>query len=153
MGDLASSWDRTVAHRRSWQGHGLWWGRALELSGGGWGREVLPGPGPTVPTAGAGEGPVSPLSRKGGWASCGFFLPNEIIFNCSLNFSWPRRRRSYWRRISSTNKSPDSRTGSTAKLRPASWTPCTWPRRSAWTPTSSFCPPLYPLSSPDCRAY
>lgn len=51
-----------------------------------------------------------------------FFSPFEILFNCSWNYSWPRRRKSCWRRISSMNRSPGSQTGSTARRRPASRT-------------------------------
>nr|KAF6418024.1 coiled-coil domain containing 146 [Rousettus aegyptiacus] len=40
------------------------------------------------------------------------------------NYSWPRRRSSYWKRISSMNRSPGSRIGSTAKLKPTSRTHC-----------------------------
>ena len=69
-----------------------------------------------------------------------WLFPITIVFDHSWNYSWPRRRRSCWRRISSMNRCLGSQTGSTAKLRPASRTHCSWPRRSARVP-----PPLLPF--------
>lgn len=91
-----------------------------------------------------GKGGNSTLIRKD-FDLHDFFSPFEILFNCSWNYSWPRRRRSCWRRISSMNRSPGSQTGSTARRRPANRTRYSQPRRSAKSlPLSSALPPLSP---------